>query len=62
MPVDNQMLARVSRPVVELTQFSNFVDQGVRPTQAEELEALRSLPRTWFGRWYPTLISNPEFN
>jgi hypothetical protein len=40
LPIRNEALAKVSRPVVELTQFSNFVNQGVRPTNEAEFEAL----------------------
>jgi hypothetical protein len=40
--LDNAFLDRASRPVVEAKQFANFVNQGVRATPQEELEALRS--------------------
>jgi hypothetical protein len=50
LPLANDFIAKASRPVVEAQQFANFANQGVRPTQSEELEALRSLPRTWFGK------------
>jgi hypothetical protein len=50
LSLSNDFIAKASRPVVEAQQFVNFVNQGVRPTQAEELETLRTLPRTWFDR------------
>jgi len=50
LPLANDFIARASRPVIEAQQFANFVNQGVKATSQEELEALRTLPRTWFGK------------
>jgi len=44
LPCDNQMLARISRPVVEVRQFANWCNSSPDPVAAEELEALRKLP------------------
>ena len=50
MPFDNDTLAKVSRPVTEARQFVNWCNSGPAREAAEELEALRKLPRTRFDR------------
>jgi hypothetical protein len=47
---DNLAIARASRPVIEARQFSNWVACRPVPVPTEELETMRSSPRTWFDR------------
>ena len=48
--IRNEALAKVSRPVTEARQLTNWVNSTPTPAAEQELEALRKLPRTWFDR------------
>ena len=50
LPIRNEALAKVSRPVTEARRFANWVNSTPTLAAEQELEALRKLPRTWFDR------------
>jgi hypothetical protein len=50
LPFGNDEFVKISRPVVEARQFANWCNSGPVRDTAEELDALRKLPRTWFDR------------
>jgi hypothetical protein len=50
LPIRNEALAKVSRPVTEARQFANWVNSTPTLAAEQELEALRKLPCTWFDR------------
>jgi hypothetical protein len=50
LPLDNQTITRVTRPVIELRCFSNTIERDAAPTVERELQELTEWPRRWFSR------------